>query len=481
VNTGLGDDFHKFFQRFIYTGVLYCQSVDTSIFLFCITSCQKGKKPYTVLLSVWNDPSFMQKQNNDINVHTPKRLNLRLRDLNKTLTTLAAPSIVENCLYSLVFVSDTIIVGRLRNENYLAAAALAGIMMFLVTAPFIALSMAATSIVARSWGEAAYETARKHAGCAMIIAFLMAAALFAAGSPFAGPIIRSFGASEDVALCGAPYLRILLVSCLTGLPMMVSNGMLRGMGDTFRPMLITGLMNVVNVVASIMLAFGIFAPKLGFYGVAWGTVIARTFGIFFSLGLLVSAKGLQIRASHFLSLQKNVLGRIWYLAWPAYIERGLTSFYYMLFMKMVAHLGTTILAAHQVALQIENLAVLPAWGLAVATTTITGQAVGAGRHRVARIAVNKIIIAVSTLTAVLCVVFVLFGPQIARVFGATDEVVRLAGLATRLSAIELPFLAITFIFTGALRGVGDTRSPLYVGFVSMLLCRLGAGCCRMSD
>ncbi len=52
----------------------------------------------------------MQKQNNDINVHTPKRLNLRLRDLNKTL---AAPSIVENCLYSLVFVSDTIIVGWL--------------------------------------------------------------------------------------------------------------------------------------------------------------------------------------------------------------------------------------------------------------------------------------------------------------------------------------------------------------------------------
>ena len=55
----------------------------------------------------------MQKQNNDINVHTPKRLNLRLRDLNRTLTTLAAPSIVENCLYSLVFVSDTLIVGWL--------------------------------------------------------------------------------------------------------------------------------------------------------------------------------------------------------------------------------------------------------------------------------------------------------------------------------------------------------------------------------
>jgi MATE family multidrug resistance protein len=415
----------------------------------------------------------MTKQIDDIEISGPKRLNLRLRDLNKTLTTLAAPSIVENCLYSLVFLSDTIIVGRLHNENFLAAAALAGILMFLVTAPFIALSMAATSIVARSWGEAAYETARKHAGCAMVISFLMAGLLFAAAAPFAGPIIRTFGASEEVTACGGPYLRILLISCLTGLPMMVSNGMLRGMGDTYRPMLITGLMNVVNVVASIMLAFGIFAPKLGFYGVAWGTVIARTFGIFFSLGLLVSAKGLQIRAVHFLSVQKNVLARIWYLAWPAYIERGLTSFYYMLFMKMVAHLGTTVLAAHQIALQIENLAGLPAWGLAIATTTITGQAVGAGRYRVARIAVNKVIIAVSILTAGMCGIFLIFGPQIVRIFGATDEVVHLAGIATQLSAIELPFLAITFIFVGALRGVGDVRSPMYVSFVSMLLCRLG--------
>jgi putative MATE family efflux protein len=403
----------------------------------------------------------------------PERINLRLRDLNKTLATLSMPSMVENCLYSLVFISDTLIVGRLHNENYLAAAALAGILMFLVTAPFIALSMSATSIVARSWGELAFETARRHAGCALVVAFLMALGLFAAASPFASEIMSFFGAAEEVTPDAAKYLRILLISCLTGLPMMVSNGMLRGKGDTFRPMLITGMMNVVNIAASIMLAFGIAAPKLGFFGVAWGTVIARTVGIFFSMWLLIGSKGLALRIEHFTEISRNVLGRLWYLFWPAYLERGLTSVYYMLFMKMVAHLGTTVLAAHQVALQIENLAVMPAWGLAVAVTTITGQAVGAGRHRVARIAVRKVVIAVSILTLSLCAVFLLFGPTIAHLFGATPEVVKLAGMATRLAAIEMPFLAITFIFIGALRGVGDTRSPMYVSFVSMLICRLG--------
>jgi Na+-driven multidrug efflux pump len=50
------------------------------------------------------------------------RINLRLRQMNRTLTVLSAPSVVENCLYSLVFLSDTLIVGRLHNEKYLAAA-----------------------------------------------------------------------------------------------------------------------------------------------------------------------------------------------------------------------------------------------------------------------------------------------------------------------------------------------------------------------
>ncbi|MEN6307285.1 MAG: MATE family efflux transporter, partial [Anaerohalosphaeraceae bacterium] len=215
------------------------------------------------------------------------RINLRLREMNRTLTMLSAPSIIENCLYSLVFLSDTLIVGRLQNEKFLAAAGLSGILTFLVTAPFIALTMAATSIVARSWGEMAHEAARKHAGCSILIAFLMAIVLVCFSAPFAAPIMLVFGADPEVVPYGATYLQILLISCLTGLPMMVSNGMLRGKGDTFRPMLITGLMNVVNIVVSIMLAFGIWAPKLGFYGVAWGTVVARTVGIFFSLALLI--------------------------------------------------------------------------------------------------------------------------------------------------------------------------------------------------
>lgn len=404
---------------------------------------------------------------------TAHPLNLGLRDLNRTLAVVAMPSIVENCLYSLVFVVDTLIVGWLHKEEYLAGAALAGMVVFLMIAPFVALSISATSIVARSWGEHAFESARQHAGCAMTLALVMASVLVGLGMVFAESILRLCGGTPEVVQTGARFLSILAFSGLTGLPMMVGTGILRGMGDTFRPMLITGLMNVINITTSVMLAFGIGLPKLGFYGVAWGTAIARTTGLCLCVVLLMRTRGLGLRLRHFGLLQKNVLKRIWYLALPALAERGLNSLCHVFFMRMVAHLGTTVLAAHQVAIQIENVALMPAWGLATATTTVTGQAIGANLQHIAKIAVKRILVAATSLTAVVAVVFISLGPQIAALFGATDRVIDLAGMAVRLSVLELPFVAITFIFVGALRGAGDTTSPLYVGLVSILVFRLG--------
>jgi len=383
------------------------------------------------------------------------------------------PSIVENCLYSLVFVTDTLIVGWLHNEEYLAGAALAAMVVLLMIAPFIALSISATSIVARSWGEHDSETARTHGGCAITIAFGMAATLVGAGMLLAEPILHLCGAAPEVVRSGSQFLRILALSGLTGLPMMVGNAILRGMGDTFRPMLITGLMNLINITLSVMLAFGIGLPKLGFYGVAWGTTIARTTGLCLCLILLTRPKGLGLRLRHFGLLQKNVLARIWYLALPALAERGLNSLCYVFFMRMVAHLGTTVLAAHQIAIQIENVAIMPAFGLATAITTVTGQAIGANLQHIAKIAVKRIILAATSVTLVVVIIFISLGPQIAALFGATEQVIHLAGMAVRLSVLELPFVGITFIFMGALRGAGDTTSPLYVGLVSLLIFRLG--------
>jgi putative MATE family efflux protein len=403
-----------------------------------------------------------------------RRIDLRLRTLNGTLWRLSWPAVVENLLFSMVFFSDTLITGWLRDERMLAATALAGLLMFLMNAPFIAYSAAANSIVSRSWGEHDFLTARRCAGITVGLSILLAVLLYFAAWPFADAVVRLFGADDQVAPISGRYLRILLLSGFCGYPMMISNAVIRGTGNTRTPMLIAVLMNGTNVLFSVIFAFGWLGfPPMGVYGVAWGTVVARGVGFACSAGYMLHSRGVGVSPAFLVRGDRTMLARLWRLAWPTLAERFGNSVVYLIFMRQVAGLGTTVLAAHQIALQVESLAFMPGWAMGVATTTIVGQAIGARLEHIAESAVRRMMVIAALLMAFLGVIFVVFGPDIVRLFGATDAVVAQAAVAIRISAVELLFMAWTFIIMGALRGAGDARSPLFVTIASTLIFRLG--------
>lgn len=401
-------------------------------------------------------------------------IDLRLCTLNRTIAAVAWPAILDNLMFSLVFFADALIVGWLLNETYLAAAALASLIMFWTNAPIQALSIATVSIISRTWGERDFDGARRFAGHSLVMTSIIVLGILLVGVPCAGWIIRLFQAEPDVVAPASAYLRIVLFSSVLGLPLMISNGIIRAKGDMKTPMFITMTMNVINIAGSIVLAFGLGPfPAMGLYGVAWGTVLARNIGGFLSLIALMSqTRGIGLRVRDMIHLRRQSFARIWHVAYPAMAERIVNTTSYAVFMGMVASLGTTLLAAHQIALNVESLAFMPAFGMGVAVTTIFGQAVGSGRHRIGEITVKRSILFSFTMMVVLSVMFILFAPYGVRIFRATPEVVAQAGLALQMAALELPFFALAFIFMGALRGAGDTRSPFFVNVGCILLLRL---------
>jgi putative MATE family efflux protein len=394
--------------------------------------------------------------------------------LNRTIAVMAAPAILENLLFSLVSFADTIIVGWLRDENYLAAVALASLAVFWAHTPIQALAIAANSIVSRLWGERDFPGARRVAGHALLTTFLVVIAIIIAGMIFAEPIIRLFGAAPGVIEPGRDYLRIILLSSLLGMPLMVSNAVIRAKGDTASPMIITVIMNVINVVASIVLAFG-WGPfgAMGLYGVAWGTVIARSVGGLMSLALLFTHKrGISLRLIDMVTVRAMVLRRIWHVSSPVLAERVLNTTSYAFFMWMVARLGMTTLAAHQIALNIESLVFMPAFGIGMAVSSIFGQAVGAGRYDIGELTVKRTLWFSGSVMTCMAILFVFFAPHMVMIYKATPEVLSLAEKAIRISALELPLFAVYFVFLGALRGSGDTRSMMYVIVLSITFVRL---------
>ena len=165
--------------------------------------------------------------------------------------------------------------------------------------------------------------------------------------------------------------------------------------------------------------------------------------------------------------------QLWNLSYPVMIERLLTNGAGMIFMKIIALLGTTALAAHNIALRIESIAYMPPWGVSIAVSTIVGQSLGAGKPEVAEKAVKKGLFWIGSFMFFLGILFVLFSKQFVVLFGATPEVIHMAGVVLQISALELPFIAFFAILAGCMRGAGDTKSPLYVMFICLPIFRFG--------
>jgi putative MATE family efflux protein len=413
-------------------------------------------------------------------VSTPLRPRLTPLDLSderltRTIIRLTLPVLAENLLITAVFFADTLIVGWLRNEVALAGAMLGSVVMWISTTPFQALGVATASLVARRWGAHRVDDAKQLAAQAVSIALAMSLAMTLLIWPFAFHLLRWMGAEPAVVELGGQYMRVVLLTAPLGLPMIVANAAIRGTGDTRTPMLVTLTMNVVNIAASAVLAFGLLGfPRMGLLGVATGTAIARAVGGLLVTAVVISGKhDLHLPLSRLFTWHRSLRREVLTLATPAMADRLLNSGAHIVMMAIIALLGTTAIAAHNIGINVESLCFMAANGIGAAVTTLCGQAIGAGRPETAERIARRAGFGAAGIMLALGILFIIGAPWGVRMFGATPETLRLAGIALQISALELPPLALTMVYSSALHAAGDTKSPLKINIVCILLFRFG--------
>jgi putative MATE family efflux protein len=227
--------------------------------------------------------------------------------------------------------------------------------------------------------------------------------------------------------------------------------------------------NIVNVVLAYGLIFGhLGLPRLGVEGSAWGAAIARvvTAGILVGL-LLTGRRGISLRGTGSWRPHLELGRQLLRLGLPASLEQVLSSAGFMTMLFVVAKIGTDALAAQQIAFTALNIGYMPAFGFGIAVTALVGQSIGANRIGDAGIAArigNRI--SVFALVGAAIVFFVLANP-IMRIFTGDPDVLRQGISGLRALSISLPFWGTWFVYGGALRGTGDTITPLVTEAVAV--------------
>jgi len=396
--------------------------------------------------------------------------------LHSDLIRLAVPAVVENMLMTAVFIANTLIIGWLREETALAAVSLASVFMWAADALFMALSISATAVVARSWGAGDRRRAQMAAGQAILISYLGSIVVVALLFPKAEWYMHLMGAAPEVAQAGARYLRWAIGFSLLGFPLTVLNGVMRGAGDTRTPMNITLIMNVWNILGTYLLVFGVGPfPMYGVVGagIAVGTARAAG-GTLALLLLLLGGTPIRVPLRAILRWESSILHTLIRVALPAAGEYLVQRAGWAIFARIIALLGTTVLAAHQVAVSMESLSFMPGVGLSVATGALVGQALGAKKpHLAERTTMIALRYALLIMSAIGLLFFFANRP-LAQLYGATPKVVALAALALRIGAFEQIGMSIYMVLSGALRGAGDTRAPLIVSVTGIFMLRIPA-------
>lgn len=388
---------------------------------------------------------------------------------------LAWPVMVSNLLQTLTTTVDLILVGSLGAEAPAAVAAvgLGGQFLFLFFAVMISISAGTIALVARAIGAGDLVLADRVMRQSLALGALLSVPLMIVGIGFAGPILRVFGAADDVVGMGAVYIQIISAATFFQFVNFLASAALRGAGDTVTPLWIGVLVNVVNFGLNVNLIYGnALVPRLGVPGAAIGTATSYVVGAAVFAVLLHRGRRrlrLTFRGG---GLDVGMVRRIFRIGWPAALEQIMLNVAFLVWVGLVVVFGTDVLAAHQIGLRIQSFAFMPGFGFAIAATALVGQDLGAGSpDRAARSGWDAAKLSVVVMSSTAVVIFV-FAEFIARIFIGDPTVIAWTVTFIRIHAVSIPAVGVFFAIDGALRGAGDTRFPLLTSLSGIYFVRL---------
>jgi MATE family, multidrug efflux pump len=228
--------------------------------------------------------------------------------------------------------------------------------------------------------------------------------------------------------------------------------------------------NVLNIVLNWALIFGhAGAAPMGAFGSAWSTTISR----WVMTGGLAAIAWPELR-SHFRMLHPDTLApgplrRMLALGAPIGAQMQLEFGVFGAIGLFMGRLGTVPVAAHQIALNLASLTFMVPLGISGAAAVLVGQAVGRADAVSARRAARTAVFFGVGFMAFTALAFTLMPVPLARIYSTDVGVVALAAALLPIAGVFQMFDGLQVVCIGALRGVGDTRTPFAMNLLGFWL------------
>ena len=369
---------------------------------------------------------------------------------DREIRRLAIPALGALAAEPLYLLVDTAIVGHIGTTE-LAALGIAATVLTTLVSLCVFLTYGTTSQVARLHGAGDTVRAGELAAQSLWLATAIGVALALVCGAFAGPLVALFGNSGEAAELAERYLRLSALGLPFALIALAGQGYLRGIEDLRTPLLIVVVAQVVNAVLEVWFVYGL---DLGLDGSALGTVLAQGgMGAAFAYLLLRTPAG----ATPSRRPRRALLAPLVRISGELFVRSAALLVAFATASAVIARIGDTSLAAHQIAMGLFIFLALVLDAIAIAAQVLVGGALGRGDAGRARTVALRAIAWGLAAGCVFAAVLLALAGVVPPAFTNDPAVVERARAIWTMLALMQPAAAVVFALDGILIGAGDTR------------------------
>ena len=383
----------------------------------------------------------------------------------------AIPFLLSNLLQAFYSVADMIIVGRLCGTHGITGVNIGSQINILVTGAALGLAVGGTVLIAQYGGAHKFDEQRKTIGTLFML-YMIVAVVFTVVMLAFGKVLLDILKTPQVAYKEAENYYYI---CMAGLVFMfaynVISAILRGMGDSKRPLYFVLIATIVNIIGDIILV-GPF--QMGAAGAAYATIGAQALSVILSLIYLFKNKFFaEFKLSDF-KIDKEKAGMLLKIGLPSSVQQIVVSFSFLTLTALVNSLPNADIASacQGIGGKVNSFAILPALAMSSAVSSMAGQNIGAGEtERAKKTMLTGMGIAFG-ISAFVFVLVELFPDFIIRLFDTNPEVIETGREYLRFIAIDYLLVPFVFCMNGLAIGAGYTNFALFNACFSSILVRV---------
>jgi putative MATE family efflux protein len=378
------------------------------------------------------------------------------------------PMLLGNILQAANTALDSMWVGRFLGPEALGAVAVTFPITFLLISLVMGIAMAATVLVSQYAGAQNSPMIKK----AIINSFLLLAItgvlVSLLGIVFNRPVLRMINTPEEIIPIASNYLVILLGGLIFMFGYNGVSAIQRGLGDAKTPLYFLAISVVINIILDPLLILGVwFFPKMGVNGAALATVISQIFAFIAAFIYLFKKTNLIRFKINELAFDQEVTMKILKIGLPTGVQATVISMGGMFLGSIINSFGTHVVAAYGIASNLDKLAITFAMSIAAATTTITGQNIGARKEENLKAIIRSswlLVIGVGLFFTLLA----LFIPRlILGLFTNDGNVLSIGEQYLRIMAMSYIPFSVGYVTNGALRGAGDAFPTMIFTIIAL--------------